>query len=265
MPQVSNDGVKISYDVAGEGRPLILLHGWVCDRSEWTEPGHTDALRRGLRVINVDLRGHGDSDKPHDPSAYRIERMTADVLAVADAEGIRPLCHMGSLVWRVDRVDDGVFGPKSSGGDHQQWFLGSEAVDRGVEAVRRDVARKGIRRGGMQGLLDVIEEEEGEAFSSEYPQWAQAVVLRADPEAALASQSAEAWEQGIRALEVFPVPTLLIAGEREDEDDEVACCGGHVFRTARACACRGLGHAGAAMASDLTVPTARTFLDRWFL
>jgi pimeloyl-ACP methyl ester carboxylesterase len=87
MPEVSN-GVKISYDVAGEGRPLLMLHGWTCDRSWWTEPGYTDDLRRDHRVINIDLRGHGDSDKPHDPSAYRIELVTSDVLAVADAEEI---------------------------------------------------------------------------------------------------------------------------------------------------------------------------------
>jgi pimeloyl-ACP methyl ester carboxylesterase len=38
MAQVSNHGVTISYDVAGEGRPLVLLHGWCCDRSWWTDP-----------------------------------------------------------------------------------------------------------------------------------------------------------------------------------------------------------------------------------
>jgi hypothetical protein len=39
-------GVRISYDVAGEGWPLVLLHGWCCDRSWWTEPGYVEELRR---------------------------------------------------------------------------------------------------------------------------------------------------------------------------------------------------------------------------
>jgi len=264
MPQVSNDGVKISYEVAGEGRPLILLHGWVCDRSWWTKPGHTDDLRRDHRVINVDLRGHGDSDKPHDPSAYGIELATSDVLAVADAEGIDRFAiwghsYGGWIAWMTaysvpDRVaaiiSGGSWDPRP--GTNEEW---KEFDDGWLEA---------IRRGGMQGLLDVIEEEEGEAFSSEYPPWAQAVILRADPEAALASQHAEAWEQGITALEEFPVPTLVIAGEREDKDDEAAVVAG-MLPNGESLRLPGLGHAGAAIASELTVPTARAFLDRWFV
>ena len=37
MPEVTSGGVRISYDAIGEGRPLMLLHGWCCDRSWWTE------------------------------------------------------------------------------------------------------------------------------------------------------------------------------------------------------------------------------------
>jgi pimeloyl-ACP methyl ester carboxylesterase len=32
MPEVSDHGVRVSYDAVGEGRPLVLLHGWCCDR-----------------------------------------------------------------------------------------------------------------------------------------------------------------------------------------------------------------------------------------
>jgi pimeloyl-ACP methyl ester carboxylesterase len=45
MPEIRNDRVKIVYDVAGQGRPLVLLHGWSADRSWWTEPGYVDELR----------------------------------------------------------------------------------------------------------------------------------------------------------------------------------------------------------------------------
>ena len=38
MPEVSNHGIKISYDVIGQGRPLVLLHGWTGDRAWWAEP-----------------------------------------------------------------------------------------------------------------------------------------------------------------------------------------------------------------------------------
>src|SRR5262245_42221612 len=88
VPEVSNHGVRLSYDVVGQGRPLILLHGWSCDRSWWTEPGYVDELRRDHLVINVDVRGHGRSGKPHEPAAYHADVLTSDVLAVAEAEGL---------------------------------------------------------------------------------------------------------------------------------------------------------------------------------
>jgi hypothetical protein len=88
MPEVKSGGVRISYETVGEGRPLMLLHGWCCDRSWWTEPGYVDELRSDHRVVNVDLRGHGASDKPHEAGAYKMSAMTGDVFAVADAQGL---------------------------------------------------------------------------------------------------------------------------------------------------------------------------------
>ena len=81
MPEIRNDGVRISYDVAGEGRPLVLLHGWCCDRSWWTEPGYVEELRRDHLLVVVDLRGHGTSDKPHEAAAYTANALTGDVFA----------------------------------------------------------------------------------------------------------------------------------------------------------------------------------------
>ena len=116
----------------------------------------------------------------------------------------------------------------------------------------------------MRGLLDLIEEELGEHFSTELPPWAQAVILRADPDAALASQNEELWQEaGITNLEAFPVPTLLIAGELEDDDDQAAAVA-EMIPNGERLRLPGLGHAGAAIASELTLPVARAFLDRWF-
>src|SRR5262245_14660101 len=86
MPEVTNDGVTIRYEAVGQGRPLVLLHGWSCDRTWWFEPGYVDDLKRDHRLVIMDLRGHGASDKPHDWEAYHAEDFTNDVLAVADAE-----------------------------------------------------------------------------------------------------------------------------------------------------------------------------------
>jgi len=104
-------------------------------------------------------------------------------------------------------------------------------------------------------LVDVFREEDGEAFSREFPPWAHAVTLRADPEAMLAIQTRELSEQGISTLEGFPVPALLIAGELEDEDDEAAVVAG-MLPNGESLRLPGLGHGGACAASQLTLPTA---------
>ena len=64
-------GVKIHYLVEGKGEPVLLIHGYTGDAlTAWVEPGMVSALARDYEVIALDNRGHGRSDKPHDPQAY---------------------------------------------------------------------------------------------------------------------------------------------------------------------------------------------------
>ena len=84
----SHDGLNLYYEVEGEGPPLILLHGGlVHNRSSWRESGYVERLSREFRVISIDLRGHGESDKPLDAQAYTADRMVGDIHSVADACG----------------------------------------------------------------------------------------------------------------------------------------------------------------------------------
>lgn len=82
MPQVDNQGVRIHYEVRGKGPPLVLQHGFSLCAQDWVECGYTAALERQHRLILVDARGHGDSDKPHDREAYDLRFRVADVVAV---------------------------------------------------------------------------------------------------------------------------------------------------------------------------------------
>ena len=68
----SFDGVKLFYEDRGEGRPTLLLHGFAADTAaNWERPGIVNGLlAAGRRVITLDARGHGQSEKPHDPEAY---------------------------------------------------------------------------------------------------------------------------------------------------------------------------------------------------
>jgi pimeloyl-ACP methyl ester carboxylesterase len=263
LPEVANQGIRISYDVVGEGRPLMLLHGLWCDRSWWTEPGYVDELKGDHRLVNVDIRGHGASDKPHEPTAYTSEALTADVFVVADAE-------------RLDRF--AIWG--HSYGGWIAWMAANAAPERVLaiitsgswdprpppeEPTDPNEYNEAIRRGGMSALIDLFKVEDGERFELEFPPWAQAVTLRADPEAMLAAYAPELWAEGLADgdLKSFPVPALLIAGELEDEGDDAQKIAA-LIPDGQRLRLPGLGHGGACAASALTVPPARAFLDRWF-
>lgn len=81
----SPDSTRLAFDVTGDGPPLLLLHGGGGSRLEWHAAGYVDRLREEFTVISMDLRGHGESDKPTDPSMYTTDKMGDDILAVADA------------------------------------------------------------------------------------------------------------------------------------------------------------------------------------
>ena len=68
---VENDGLQIHYEVEGQGPPLILLHWWTGSLEDWRLFGYVDALKDTYRLILIDARGHGQSDKPHDPVCLR--------------------------------------------------------------------------------------------------------------------------------------------------------------------------------------------------
>ncbi len=83
------DGVRIAWEAAGEGPPVVLVHGFGSNRLQnWRAPGWYDALTSaGYSVIALDNRGHGESDKPHESTAYTEQRMAEDVALVMDAAG----------------------------------------------------------------------------------------------------------------------------------------------------------------------------------
>lgn len=91
----AHDGTLIAYRVSGgaaaeaDARPVLLVHGFASDaETTWVRTGWVRALNdAGRPVITVELRGHGDSDKPVDAASYAPATMGADLLAVLDSVG----------------------------------------------------------------------------------------------------------------------------------------------------------------------------------
>lgn len=112
--RVENDGVGIEYEVTGEGRPVVLLHGFPDSGRLWRNqvPALAEA---GFKVIVPDLRGYGSSDKPEGVEAYAMHLLVADVLAVLDDAGAERAHVVGhdwgaAIAWVLatfagDRVD----------------------------------------------------------------------------------------------------------------------------------------------------------------
>lgn len=113
-----SNGVKIRYVTVGKGEPVVLLHGWMSDSGMWGRLDSNPAAKE-YQLIAVDLRGHGKSDKPHEPERYGPE-MAEDVVRLLDHLKL-PKAHlvgysMGAIVagkvaaTHPDRVSSVVYG-----------------------------------------------------------------------------------------------------------------------------------------------------------
>jgi pimeloyl-ACP methyl ester carboxylesterase len=114
----SFDGASLAYADEGDGDAVVLLHGFAADSNiNWVRSGVFDALvEDGHRVVALDARGHGLSDKPHDPEAYRNDAADRDVRALLDhlaidrctlvgySMGSRTALRVAAIEPRVDRV-----------------------------------------------------------------------------------------------------------------------------------------------------------------
>jgi len=79
-----SNGVRIRYLDQGSGQPIVLIHGYTSNvERSWMDTGVFANLVKDYRVIALDCRGHGKSDKPRDPRAYGGE-MGQDVVRLLD-------------------------------------------------------------------------------------------------------------------------------------------------------------------------------------
>src|SRR6516225_866725 len=146
MPYAVNQGIRIHYRIEGDGQPLVVQHGFTDSAETWYEVGYVDGLKPHYRLILIDARGHGASDKPHEPDAYERERVVADITTVLDDLAI-PRAHyfgysMGGRIgfaiarYAPERVHSLIIG---GGSPYPQSQVGPdrmlEAFKQGAEAI----------------------------------------------------------------------------------------------------------------------------------
>jgi pimeloyl-ACP methyl ester carboxylesterase len=199
----SFDGTSIAYLDAGEGRPVLLLHGFAADhQANWVAPGVVDALvRAGHRVIAPDARGHGGSAKPTEPARYADDAMVRDARALLDHLSVGEIdvvgYSMGSLVAaRLVPVE-----PRS-----RSLVLGG--FGEGLAGERRRANRGVVADALLADDPSNIHDPIAHAFR-QFADW-----TGADRRALAAIQRAPLPKDPTR-LGAINVPTLVLAGDRD--------------------------------------------------
>ena len=97
MPSFRHDGVDLVYLDEGEGDPIVLVHGFGSTKEiNWVGPGWVSTLTgAGRRVIALDNRGHGASEKLYEADLYDPDIMAGDVVGLLDHLGLERADIMG--------------------------------------------------------------------------------------------------------------------------------------------------------------------------
>ncbi|MFC2047433.1 alpha/beta fold hydrolase [Chloroflexota bacterium] len=93
MPIANINGVKLNYEIAGQGKAIFLLHGYTGSAQYWTN--QMRVLAPEYQVVALDLRGHGKSAAPAREEEYSIEIFADDVLALLEILNIKQCCLVG--------------------------------------------------------------------------------------------------------------------------------------------------------------------------
>lgn len=97
MLHFTTSGLSLAYELHGQGAPVLCVHGFASSgKVNWIDTGWVETLTSaGYQAITLDNRGHGQSDKPHDPELYYPQQMAEDAIALLDHLGISRAAVLG--------------------------------------------------------------------------------------------------------------------------------------------------------------------------
>lgn len=245
MPHANNDGTRIYYEVGGYGPPLVLAHGFSDGLEGWREYGYIKVLEKEHRIILIDARGHGASDKPHNSQAYGLKQRPADVAAVLDDLGIDKAHYFGYSLGGWIGLGLAKYAPQRI---RSLIIGGAQPYGQSMELYRRGLT------GGIEGWVAVVEKMLGSPVTPEM----QERLLSNDVQALLASVTNDRPDiSGI--LPNMRMPCLLYAGEADPLCPLVERCASEL-PNARFFSLPGLNHIQGAVRSDLVLPHVVEFL-----
>lgn len=201
---IAPDGVELAWHEMGEGRPIVLIHGYFSNAfTNWIRYGHAARLAGAdFRVIMPDLRAHGESARPHDPAAY-----PPDILA---EDGFALVKHLG--------LTDYDLGGYSLGGRTTMRMLVKGARPRraivagmGLEGILHATGRGGFFRNVLTNLG---------SFPRGTSEWMTEAFLKTtggDPVALLHILETFV-DTPIEALRAIGMPVLVVTGAEDDDN-----------------------------------------------
>ena len=248
MPFADNDGVRIKYEVIGSGPPLLLHHGFAQRSNDWRRAGYVDALAASYTVILMDARGHGDSDKPHDKSAYIWPVQVFDIVTVLDRMQLTRVAYWGYSMGGEFGYGLALYAPERL----------SALLCGGASAHGSSIgtALRGIDVADPDAFLEILGARTG---VSSIDSDAKARFLHNDLRALIAAaQDRPSLEH---ALPHIRIPCFLYAGEAdnslaeiEDSARQIPCVTFNVFPD--------LDHGAAFDCADVVLPSAMHFLQK---
>jgi pimeloyl-ACP methyl ester carboxylesterase len=223
MPYANNNGVKIYYEVEGEGPPLMLAHGGLESLNMWKRAGYVDALKNNYQLILFDFRGLGRSDKPHNPSAYgpsAYEKLADDVISVLDTLKISKTHYYGYsmgartgyqlAVDHPNRFDSFILGSFSPFEMVGSWAV---FVKTGPQILRLFLKNK-------KAVVSLQEQNLGHTFSTDernnYLASLEQIAAENDLEAVIASSEFEYIPLTVDEVKRIEKPCLIYCGDADD-------------------------------------------------
>jgi pimeloyl-ACP methyl ester carboxylesterase len=252
VPHAVRSDVRVHYDVAGHGFPLLMVAGAGAEGSAWERAGYLTRLADRFRCVAIDPRGFGGSDRPSAEAAYGLDEHARDVLAVADAVGAPRFAYWGHSAGGLiglalaamapDRVAAAVVASAWVGTDPAS----ARNLCEGLAAA--------VRARGWRGLITPLLEDEG--FGAEH--WL--ADLTPDIEA-LAQYYVRLPDAAAIDLEAIRSPILLLVGGDEDPEHTAAATANRIAG-AEIEWLPGRAHLGAFLDAAGSIARGRPFLER---
>jgi pimeloyl-ACP methyl ester carboxylesterase len=224
----------------------VLHHGTSGSGADWIELGYVDALKADHQIILLDARGHGDSDKPHDPAAYDLALRASDVVAVLDALGIATADYFGySMGGWIG------FGVAKHAPQRFRSFIigGAHPHPENMQPFRDFLPRD---HEAFSKMID-------QAFGGRLTAGARARQLTNDLEALRTLTQDRVSNADV--LSLMTMPSLLFVGEADPRFAQVKQCAAEM-PNATFFSLPDSDHVGTAMRIDVVVPQIKAFLAR---